>query len=83
MCSRCKGTVGLDDKGICYYYPSPHIPGATSLKQETIIQFLNPYYHYVSECFVSGRESNPWMAVDLQEEKAISTVIILSQNIES
>ena len=34
-----------------------------------------------SECFVSVSEADPWMAVDLLAETAISTVVILSKDI--
>ena len=34
-----------------------------------------------SECFVSVSEVDPWMAVDLLAERAISTVVILSKDL--
>ena len=36
---------------------------------------------HISECFVSASEPNPWMAVDLLAETAISTVVILSKDL--
>ena len=44
--------------------------------------FLTTFEH-VSACFVSDAEDHPWMTVDLGQETPISTIIIMSRDIES
>ena len=35
-----------------------------------------------SDCFVSASETRPWMAVDLQTETAVSTVVVMATNMD-
>ena len=38
--------------------------------------------NYISACFQSASERNPWVAIDLLVKMAVSAVVILSGNVE-
>ena len=63
-----------------YLYAISNIFCLTAVLFRNIILFLIPFFHLA--CFVSDTEDNPWMTVDLQEETAISTVVIYSPDTE-